>query len=173
MSEDVPTPASASTSMSPPAPTTARTPRETMELLLRTVASGTRDQIADLYAPDVVIEIPFVPDGIPTVTQGRETMRARMNAAAALFSFDAVSDVTLHETADPEVIVAEYRIAGHLTPSGKPFTLSYITVTRVRDGLIVSSRDYGNPLEAAALFQEAGGAAQPTAAVTASSATGE
>lgn len=131
-----------------------RTARETVELLLRTAVSGTRDQIADLYAPDVVIEIPFTPDGIPAVTEGRETMRARMNAAATLFVFDSVSDVALRETSDPELIVAEYRIHGHLTSSGKPFSLTYITLTQVRDGLIVWSRDYGNPLETAALAEE-------------------
>ena len=92
----------------------ARTARETVELLLRTTAEGTRDQIADLYDPEVVIEIPFSPDGIPNVTKGRETMRARMNAAASLLAFDSVEDVTLHETADPEVVIAEYRILGHL-----------------------------------------------------------
>ena|SRR5438270_217461 len=133
-----------------------RTARETVELLLHTTVSGTRDQIADLYAPDVVIEIPFAPDGIPAVTTGRETMRARMNAAASLFAFDSVSDVTLHSTSDPELIVAEYRVHGHLASSGKPFSLTYITVTRVRDGLIVWSRDYGNPLETAALLEETG-----------------
>lgn len=133
-----------------------RTARETVELLLHTTVTGTRDQLADLYAPDVVVEIPFAPDGIPTVTKGQETMRARMNAAASLFAFDSVTDVTLHETTDPEVIVTEYRIHGHLTSSGKPFSLSYVMVIRVQDGLIVSSRDYGNPLEAAALVEEAG-----------------
>ena len=131
-----------------------RTARETVELLLHTTVSGTRDQMADLYAPDVVIEIPFAPDGIPAITNGRETMRARMNAAASLFTFDSVSDVTLHETADPEVVIAEYRIHGHLSSSGKPFSLTFVMVTRVRDGLIVWSRDYGNPLETAALAEE-------------------
>ena len=133
-----------------------RSARETLELFLRTVADGTRDQLADFYAPDAIVEIPFAPGEIPTVTKGRETMRARMNAAAGALAFDSVENVTLHETADPEVIVAEYQIFGHLAPTGKPFTLTYITVTRVLDGLIVSSRDYGNPLEASALFENAG-----------------
>ena len=131
-----------------------RTARETVELLLRTAVSGTRDQMADLYAPDVAVEIPFAPDGIAAVTNGRETMRARMNAAASFFTFDSVSDVTLHETADPEVVIVEYRIHGHLFSSGKPFSLTFVMVTRVRDGLIVWSRDYGNPLETAALAEE-------------------
>lgn len=78
------------------------------------------------------------------------------NAAAALFVFDSVSDVALRETTDPELIVAEYRVHGHLVSSGKPFSLTYITVNRVQDGLIVCSRDYGNPLETAALIEEMG-----------------
>ncbi len=137
-----------------PESSSTRSPRETVELMLRAAVSGTRGEIADLYAPDAVIEIPFAPDGIPTVTRGRETMRARMEAAASLFALDSVTDVTLHETTDPEVIVAEYRLNGHLTASGKQFSLTYVMITRVRDGLIVSSRDYGNPLETAALNQE-------------------
>lgn len=141
---------------------TSRTPRETVELLLRTTVEGSRDDIADLYDPDVVIEIPFAPDGIPSETKGRENMRARMRGAASMFDFDAVRDVTLHETADPEVIIAEYRVQGTVTATSVPFTLSYITVTRVVDGLIVSSRDYGNPLEAAKLLPDGipGGAAE-------------
>jgi uncharacterized protein len=133
---------------------TTRTPRETVELLLRTTVEGSRDDIADLYAPDVVIELPFTPDGIPSEMKGRENMRARMRAAAGMFGFDAVRDVTLHETADPEVIIVEYRIQGTVTATSAPFTLSYITVTRVVDGLIVASRDYGNPLEAAKLLPD-------------------
>ncbi|HEY3870616.1 MAG TPA: nuclear transport factor 2 family protein [Actinocrinis sp.] len=141
---------------------TARTPRETVELLLRTTVEGSRDDIADLYDPEVVIELPFTPDGMPNVMKGRENMRTRMRAAAGMFGFETVRDVTLHETADPEVIIAEYRIQGTVTATSAPFTLSYITVTRVVDGLIVSSRDYGNPLEVAKLLPEGipGGAAE-------------
>jgi ketosteroid isomerase-like protein len=142
-------------------PELIRDPRETVELLLRTTVEGTRDQIADLYAADVVIEMPFVAAGLPPVTHGRETMRARMKAAASLLTFDAVENVTLHETVDPEVIVAEYTMRGHLTEGRrKPFSLTYITVTRVRDGLILWTRDYGNPLEIAKLFEDAGTAIQ-------------
>lgn len=141
---------------------TTRTARETVELLLRTTVEGSRDDIADLYAPDVVIELPFTPDGVPSEMKGRENMRARMKAAAGMFGFDEVRDVTLHETADPEVIIAEYRVKGTLTATAEPFTLSYITVTRVVDGLIVASRDYGNPQEVAKLLKDGlpGGAAE-------------
>lgn len=85
------------------------------------------------------------------MTTGRETMRARMKATAGLWSFHTVDEVTLHETADPEVAIAEFRVHGRITATGEPFALTYINVIRVVDGLIVSSRDYGNPQESLTL----------------------
>ena len=79
-------------------------------------------------------------------------MRARMKAVSGLWSYDSVDGVVLHETADPEVIIAEFRVHGRITAGGKHVTLTYIMVTRVVDGLIVSSRDYGNPLESEVLL---------------------
>jgi ketosteroid isomerase-like protein len=128
-----------------------RTARETVEQFLRTTVEGTRDQMADFYAPDVVVEIPFAPPGIPHTTKGGDTIRARMKAVEGLWSFESVDNVTLHETADPEVVIAEFQVHGIVHATATAFTLSYINVTRVVDGLIVSSRDYGNPQESEAL----------------------
>ncbi|MBC3841806.1 nuclear transport factor 2 family protein [Streptacidiphilus sp. 4-A2] len=128
---------------------TTRTPRETVELLLRTTVEGSRSDLADLYAPDVVVEMPFIrSSGFPARTEGNATMRARMKAVEGLWSFDSVDGVTLHDTADPEVVIAEFRVHGRIAATQQPFSLGYINVIRVADGLIVSSRDYGNPLEA-------------------------
>lgn len=133
-------------------PETTRTPRETIELFLRTAVEGTRDELADLYAPDVVIEMPFAPGGVPVTTKGQDSLRAQMNAAAGRWNFTSVDNVTVHETTDPAVLVVEYRIHGRVAATGKEFALTYIAVMRVEHGLIVSARDYGNPDEAAALM---------------------
>lgn len=133
---------------------TDRTPRETVELWLRTIVEGTRADLADLYAPDVVIQMPFASSGFPAETRGNEVLRARMAAVEKLWSFEAVEDVTLHETAVPEVVVAEFKVRGQVIATKESFVLSYINVIRVVDGLISSSRDYGNPLESLTL-QEA------------------
>lgn len=135
-----------------------RTARETVELLLRTTVEGSRDDLADLYAPDVVLEMPFVRPGFPGRTEGSETLRSRMKAVEGLWSYDAVDVVALHDTADPEVVVAEFRVHGRTTGDGTAFTLGFVNVIRVVDGLVVSSRDYGNPLEGeflATLLQQA------------------
>lgn len=142
------------------ASTPARTARQTAELMLRTVAEGTRDELADLYAPDVRLVNVWAPGG-PAVSEGREHLRARMNATAKLWDFESTADVSLHETADPEVIVLEYRVNGRLTADGKPFSLGFVSVLRIVDGLIVQARDYSNPEETGALlpYFEAAGAA--------------
>ena len=132
------------------------TPRQTIEQFLHAASHGSRDDLADLNTPDVRIEIPFNPDGVPQVSEGREQIRARMKAAEALWSFDEVRDVTVHTTEDPRTVIAEYRVHGTLTATGRAFSLGYISVFRVEDGLIAWARDYGNPLEVGALTKELG-----------------
>src|SRR4051794_36700809 len=129
----------------------SRTARETVEELLRLVTDEDRSKIADLYDPDVVIENPFAPQEFPAVARGRERIREQMKVNAGRWLFDRVERIGLHETADPEVIIAEYRIHGRIAAGDEPFALTFVMVARVRDGLIVSSRDYSNPLEAAVL----------------------
>jgi ketosteroid isomerase-like protein len=51
-------------------------------------------------------------------------------------------NIRVHETTDPEVIVAEFEYAGTILATGEPFRVPAIFVLRVRDGLIVESRDY-------------------------------
>lgn len=129
----------------------ARSPRQTAELLLRTVIEGERAELADLYAPDARIENVWAPGG-PDVTVGREVIRARMAGAAGLWDFESVDDVFLHESADPEVVILEYRVAGRIRSNGAAFSLGFVSVLRIVDGLIVHARDYGNPEETNALM---------------------
>jgi hypothetical protein len=56
---------------------------------------------------------------------------------------------TIHETTDPEVIVAEFEYQGTAAETGEEFALPGVFVMRVRDGEIVSSRDYVDHLTAA------------------------
>jgi uncharacterized protein len=50
--------------------------------------------------------------------------------------------IVVHETADPEVIVAEFEYQGTVLATGKAFAVPCVFVLRIRDGLIVESRDY-------------------------------
>jgi ketosteroid isomerase-like protein len=122
--------------------------------MMHTIVHGGRDALADLYAPDVVITNPFAPDGVPVSVTGNEELRTRMKAYEQLWSYDAVEDVTNHETADPEVVVVEFGIRGRITASGKELDLRFVNVTRIVDGLVTESRDYSDAVRAAALSAE-------------------
>lgn len=124
------------------------TPRDVLERIQH--AALTSDaSLSDLYAADAVHEWPFPFPGAPARLAGRDQIKAwseRMRAGGSRFRFERFDNVIVHETADPEVIIAEYDIHGQVTATGQPFAFSYILVLRVRDGQIVHLRDYLNPL---------------------------
>ncbi len=123
------------------------TTRETVEAFLNSIT--TRERLLDFYAPDVVIERPYAPAALRH-TEGVEVLRKAMAQAMDLYALEKVDNVVLHETADPEVIIAEYDVHCRVTTTQKTFVGSFVMVLRVRDGLIVHSRDYNNPLASAA-----------------------
>jgi uncharacterized protein len=51
-------------------------------------------------------------------------------------------NVVIHETADPEVIVIEYELAGIVTTTNHRAAAPFIGVLRVRDGKIAGWREY-------------------------------
>ena len=102
------------------------------------------DAVADLFTEDGVYETPLLPpDGpLPTRLAGREAIRAGISA----FQQDdpgpvdpARSGFVLHDTADPDVFIAEIDVVA----GGSPFAL--VQIFRLRDGRIAHLRDYFPP----------------------------
>lgn len=130
--------------------TTTSSPRQTMDRFLRAVISPQPGDIADCYADHVVIEMPFASGLAPERTEtGREELRARFAAGRAMREYTALRDVRVHETADPQVLVAEYRLDGRNVSDGTSFCMAFVMVLTFRDGLIVHSRDYTDPIAGA------------------------
>ena len=135
-------------------PHATRSARQTAEQLLRAAVSATPGDMADCYASQVVIEMPFAirplyPDRITTT---REELRARFQAGTASRRYKSAGNVVIHETADPDVVIAEYELRGEMTATGEPFSIRFAMVLRVRDGQIVHSRDYSDPIAGARLL---------------------
>jgi ketosteroid isomerase-like protein len=122
---------------------TAAAPRQIFDRLLRGVTGRRWDELPDLYAEDTVVEHPMALPS-PTRLEGREAIRQHFAMARGLPLVLEGRNVVIHETADPEVIVAEFDYDGLVTTTNRRFTLRNIFVLRVRDGLIVESRDYAN-----------------------------
>lgn len=135
-------------------PSATRSARETVEQLLRATVSATPGDMADCYAPEVVIEMPFAAGALypSRIATTREELRARFQAGTAIRRYKSLANVTVHETADPEVIIAEYELHGEMTATGAPFSVRYAMVITVRGGYIVRSRDYTDPIAGARLL---------------------
>ncbi|OLT09264.1 hypothetical protein BJF78_31060 [Pseudonocardia sp. CNS-139] len=130
-----------------------RSPRDVVEQVRRMVA-GEDGRFADLFAPDGVMRYPFAPPGTPSELAGRDAIAAWFDRAAGtrdLLRMDGV-DAVVHETADPEVVVAEIEHHGHSTALDGPYRFRALGVIRVRDGLIVSYDDYMDPIAMARLL---------------------
>lgn len=100
----------------------------------------------DLWAEDGVMEFPFAPKGWPERLEGRETIAAYMRHYPEQVDLHDFPDLHIHQTTDPEVVVAEMRSVGRLVQTDSPFEMTYIAVVTVKDGHITSYRDYWNPL---------------------------
>ena len=98
-----------------------------------------------MYAPDALVEYPFALPA-PTRLDGREAIRRYFAAVARMPLELEARNLTVHQTSDPEVIVAEWDYHGLVTTTGRSFQVSNIQVSRVRNGQIVASRDYHNHL---------------------------
>ncbi|MEV6305362.1 nuclear transport factor 2 family protein [Actinoplanes sp. NPDC051861] len=123
------------------------TTRKIVERVLRAGRDTDVEAIVELMAPDGYIEWPYRPPGVPARITGRAEIRAFLTEAAHGFiRFDEYRDVVIHETADPEVAIVEYTAHGTVLRTSAPFEQTVIAVFRVRGGLIVSYRDYINPL---------------------------
>ena len=87
------------------------------------------------------MELPFaVPGGLRL--EGRAALRQHFTRASSAPLRLVPQHVVLHETSDPEVVIAEYDYRGEVSSTGHTFVGSNVQIVRVRDGLIVASRDF-------------------------------
>ena len=133
------------------------TPQEIFGRYLR-AGSLTRDAdaLAELFAEDGVYEAPLVPAGhvFPHRLAGREAIRAGMAAyyertagapgpTAGGTVNAAKSAWVLHNTADPDVFIAEIDTVFDM--ADETMTISLVWIFRMRDEKIALLRDYFAP----------------------------
>lgn len=123
-------------------------PREVFHALVQGVSEGRWDELPQLYAAETNVRHPFDPSRTPAM-RTREEIRDHFQRAADIpAKFERrPANVVVHETLDPEVVVAEFEYEG--TSDGGPFAIPCVFVLRVRDGEIVESRDYVDHLASA------------------------
>ena len=109
------------------------------------------DQLAALYAEDTDIRHPFAVHAEAPLRTRAELRRhfAEDSGIKGIERFEPVG-FHVHRTDDPEVVIAEFRYEG--SAGDRAFSLPCIFVSRVRDGVIVESRDYANDVAFARAF---------------------
>ncbi|MEW2414696.1 nuclear transport factor 2 family protein [Streptomyces sp. NPDC046866] len=121
-------------------------PREVFRMLLEGITEGRFAELARLYAEDAVVETVFEPVG-PRRFEGRAALHERFAQVAAVSPFRLTAkNVVVRETGDPEVIVAEWDYEVHNRDTGRTVEAANIQVLRVRDGLILHTRDFHDHL---------------------------
>lgn len=123
---------------------TGMEPREIFARMQQQWLGSTVNAMDSLLADDAVIETPFAPPGRPRRFRGREEFLAFAQAGRASLpvQFEECRELAVHETADPEVIVVEYELAGTVTTTGRRAAAPFIGVLRVRNGQITGWREY-------------------------------
>jgi ketosteroid isomerase-like protein len=124
--------------------------------------------MAALYAEDAVVELPFNRPA-PLRLDGRRQLEQRNQAARGLPLELRPEHLVIHETTDPELVVAEFDYLGRVTTTGRAFRVSNVLVVRVRNGQIVASHDYHDH---AALAEALGGDADFQALTRSQTAAG-
>lgn len=119
-------------------------PTDVFLRLVHGVSDQRWDDLPGLYAESTNVRHPLSPTDRSPMTSRAELARhfgsaGARNAGPLRFQ---PSNIVIHETTDPEVIVAEFTYDAVSTVTGKLFSLPNVFVMRIRDGEIVESRDY-------------------------------
>ncbi|MDV3249845.1 nuclear transport factor 2 family protein [Devosia sp. BK] len=125
-------------------------PFQSFSAMLRYALADRVDQNAptyiDMVADDVVMEFPYaLPDMVKRV-DGKEALRAYLKNVGDMITIDALDNVAVLRTEDPDVTIVEFEGVGTVKASGKPYEQRYISVIRTRQGKIVHYKDYWNPV---------------------------
>lgn len=139
----------------------AMTPAELFHRIYERVRAYETGFVDEFFAEDAVLELPFAPPPMPKRVAGREAIRAllapRYDALhAAGQRIREYRNVTIHETRDPEVIIAEFEAHGvprgaGLEPHAEP--LPFAIVYRICRERIRLQRDYFDSLAMAGRMQ--------------------
>jgi ketosteroid isomerase-like protein len=121
------------------------------------VCEGPYEDLAGLYAERTYVIHPLHPLNPPPL-RSRDELNEHFTSPGPVnrtLNRQPV-DIRIHETADPEVIVAEFAYQGRVVETGETFTVPCVFVMRIRDGLIVESRDYIDPIASARAWGQLG-----------------
>jgi uncharacterized protein len=101
----------------------------------------------DLMSDDFVMEFPYARPGMPTKVEGKAAVLTHLVKVGAGVTVDSTSNLVVHETMDPEVVILEFDGHGRALKTGEAYEQRYISVIRARGGRMIHFKDYWNPIQ--------------------------
>ena len=119
-------------------------PYDVWEFACGLLRDGWAASWADMFAEDGVLEIPLGRPLLPPRLVGREEIRVLAPVQKRAYEMHPATrtNLVVHETTDPEVIVCEFVSERQEKSTGNVYKMPYVHVVRVRNGEIVHLRDY-------------------------------
>jgi ketosteroid isomerase-like protein len=119
------------------------TNRERVEQMMKLADEMRVGELVEYFAEDAVMELPFAPGRMAKAYYGREAILGFQEFARDSFSDFAMRIDTIHETADPHVVIAEHASDAVVKANGRPYRNRYVTVfTFDDDGRVTNWREY-------------------------------
>ena len=101
------------------------------------------DELVELFSDDAVMELPFAPGKMARAYEGKAAIGEFQRFARDAFSEFSMTVDAVHETADPNVVIAEHRSDAVVAANGRPYRNHYVTFfTFDADGLVTSWREF-------------------------------
>jgi ketosteroid isomerase-like protein len=104
------------------------------------------DKWINLWADDAVLEFPFAPKNRPSIYRGKQDILTYMSSTTRSIVVDSVSKLNISPMLDPNKIVIELAINGHLISNGATYNQLYVTFFEFESGKIKYYREYWNPI---------------------------
>jgi uncharacterized protein len=104
------------------------------------------DALDDLFADDVVFRLPFAPEPVPQLTEGKAAVLEVYSGFPNLVSPLGFHDIEIRPLAAEGEFVAEYRSDSTMLPTGAPYRNRYIGLFTVRDGKLAEFAEYFDPV---------------------------
>jgi len=104
------------------------------------------DKWINLWAEDAILEFPFAPKNRPSIYRGKQDILTYMSATTRSIVVDTVAALTISPMLDPNKIVIELTIHGHLISNGATYNQQYVTFFEFESGKIKHYREYWNPV---------------------------
>lgn len=120
------------------------TATELFRIHLANVGNPTNDSV---YADDIVVDLPYAPQHHTGKLDGKAHVLRFLTNIGVYFEGVEVGEPTIYETADPNVIIAEYPGSSTCKDTGLPYRQNYVAFVTVKEGKIAHIREYYNPIK--------------------------